>query len=88
MICQKDETDQAVPLEGFMQLPDGDMLVDDPDRIAQYRAVAIAEGLQEGTPEKLLWAWQWLSDHPDFTNRLQGWFRRRVEELKEMGRIK
>jgi hypothetical protein len=64
------------------------MLVDDPDRIAQYRAVVIAEGLQESTPEEVLSAWQWLSNHPEVTNRLEGWFRRRVGELKEMGRIK
>jgi hypothetical protein len=88
MMSQKDETGQAVPLEGFIDLPDGDMLVDDPDRIAQYRAVVIAEGLQEGTPEEVLAAWQWLSNHPEVTNRLEEWFRRRVGELKEMGRIK
>jgi len=85
---QKDERGRAVPLEGFIELPDGDMLLDDPDRIAQYRAVAIAEGLQESTPEEVLSAWQWLSNHPEVTNRLEGWFCRRVGELKEMGRIK
>jgi len=82
------EANQALPHEGFVELSDRDELVDDPDRIAQYRAVGLAEGLQEGTPEEVLWAWQWLSDHPDCTNRLEEWFPRRVTELKEMGRIK
>ena len=76
------------PSEGFEDSPDGDVLVDDPDRIVQYRAIGLAEGLQKGTDEEVLWAWQWLSDHPEFTNRLQSWFRRHIIELKEMGRIK
>jgi hypothetical protein len=29
-----------------------------------------------------------VGDHPQFTNRLQEWFSRRVAELKEMRRIK
>ncbi|HEY0366049.1 MAG TPA: hypothetical protein VGC73_06225 [Pyrinomonadaceae bacterium] len=53
----------------------------------QYRAVGLADGLQEGTPEEVLWAWQWLSEHPEFTNGLEEWFSRRIAELKEMGRI-
>jgi hypothetical protein len=81
------EVHQEVPVEGFTQLSDGDVLVDDPARIEQYRAVALAEGLQKGTPEQVVWAWQWLSDHPDFTDRLEEWFTRRVRELREMGRI-
>jgi hypothetical protein len=83
-----DEANQAVRNEGFMEEPDEDIMVDDPDRIAQYRAVGLAEGLQEGTSEDVLRAWQWLSNHPDFTNRLEEWFQFRVAELKEMGRIK
>lgn len=74
--------------EGFKDSPNGDVLVDDPDHIAQYRAIGLAEGLQRGTDEDVRWAWQWLSDHPEFTDQLEGWFRRRVAELKEMGRIK
>jgi hypothetical protein len=84
----KDEANQAVRNEGFIEDPDEDIMVDDPDRIAQYRAVGLAEGLQEGTPEEVLRAWQWLSNHPDFTDRLEEWFRFRVAELKEMGRIR
>jgi hypothetical protein len=75
-------------VEGFIELLDGDALVDDPDRIIQYRAVALAEGLEEGTDAQILWAWQWLSDHPEVTNRLHGWFARHVAELRSMGRIK
>jgi len=81
------EADQGVR-QGFIEVSGRDELVDDPDRIEQYRAVGLADGLQEGTPEDVLWAWQWLSDHPDFTCRLEEWFSRRVRELKEMGRIK
>jgi hypothetical protein len=82
-----DKKDEA-PLEGFIELPDRDALIDDPDRIVQYRAVALAEGLEEGTEAQVLWAWQWLADHPEVTNQLQGWFARHVTELKSMGRIK
>lgn len=79
---------QKATAEGFIQGPDGDALIDDPDRIVQYRAVALAEGLEEGTEAEVLWAWQWLADHPEVTSRLQGWFARRVAELRTMGRIK
>jgi len=67
---------------------DRDELLDDPKRIEQYRAVGLAEGLMKGSEEDVLWAWQWLGDHPQFTDRLQEWFARRVAELREMGRIK
>lgn len=48
---------QKATAEGFIQGPDGDALIDDPDRIVQYRAVALAEGLEEGTEAEVLWAW-------------------------------
>jgi hypothetical protein len=83
-----EEKCKQVKAEGFVDRPDRDILIDDPDRIVQYRAVALAEGLEEGTEEQVLWAWQWLSDHPEVTNELQGWFARRVAELRSMGRIK
>ena len=66
----------------------GNALVDDPAHITLYRAIGLAQGLQQGSEADVLWAWQWLSDHPEVTNRLQEWFSRRVAELKEMGRIK
>jgi hypothetical protein len=65
-----------------------DALADDSAHITHYRAVGLAEGLQQGSEADVLWAWQWLSDHPEVTNRLQGWFSHRVAELKEMGHIK
>jgi hypothetical protein len=65
-----------------------DVLIDDPARITRYRAIGLAEGLQQGSEADVLWAWQWLSDHPEVTNRLQEWFSRRVAELTEMGHIK
>jgi len=73
--------------EGF-NLSNPDNLSDDPERIAGYRAVSLAEGLSEGSEAQVLWAWQWLSDHPDVTSRLGGWFRGRVAELRAMDRIK
>jgi hypothetical protein len=69
--------------EGFEDSPNGDVLVDDPDHIARYRAIGLAEGLQQGTDADVLWAWQWLSDHPEVTNHLEAWFQRHVAELKE-----
>ena len=74
--------------ERFVDLSDRNELLDDPERIAGYRAVGLAEGLMKGSHEDVLWAWQWLGDHSQFTNRLQEWFARRVAELKEMSRIK
>ena len=82
-----DQNKQSVR-EGFEDSPDGDVLIDDPDRIEQYRAIGLAEGLQVGTEAQVLWAWQWLSDHPQIVARLQGWFRRRLAELKQLGQIK
>jgi hypothetical protein len=52
-----------------MDLSDRDELLDDPERISGYRAVGLAEGLMKGSEEDVLWAWQWLGDHPQFTNR-------------------
>ena len=81
--------EEMVELGGAERLVDfADALVDDPAHITKYRAIGLAEGLQQGSEAEVLWAWQWLSDHPEVTNRLQEWFSRRVAELKEMGRIK
>jgi hypothetical protein len=65
-----------------------DHLSDDPERIEGYRAVSLAEGMAKGSEAQVLWAWQWLSNHPHVTNRLRVWFRHRVAELREMERIK
>ncbi|MCM3904987.1 MAG: hypothetical protein ND866_25090 [Pyrinomonadaceae bacterium] len=37
-----------------------DALVDDPAHITHYRAIDLAEGLQQGSEADVLWAWQWL----------------------------
>jgi len=74
--------------KAFAESVDDDALVGDPDHIAQYRAVSLAVGLKQGSELDILWAWQWLSDHHEVTNRLEEWFARRVAELKEMGHIK
>jgi len=68
-------------------MADQDILTDDPAHIAKYRAIALATGLKQGSDADVLWAWQWLSDHPQVTNRLQEWFSHRLTELKEMGQI-
>ena len=83
-----EEVGQQVPVEGFIELPDGDVLVDDPERIDQYRAISLAGGLQKGSEVEVLGAWQWLANHPEVTNSLEEWFARRVAELRAMGRIK
>ena len=81
--------EEMVKLGGVERLVNlADALVDDPAHITKYRAIGLAEGLQQGSEAEVLWAWQWLSDHPEVTNRLQEWFSRRVAELKEMGHIK
>ena len=76
------------PITEEFDLSNRDNLSDDPERIAGYRAVSLAEGLSEGSEAQVRWAWQWLSDHPQVTNRLRAWFQRRVAELRDMDRIK
>jgi hypothetical protein len=84
----KKQMDHRRPVEGFEEFADHDQLVDDPRRIEKYRAIGLAEGLQQGSESEVLRAWQWLSDHPEVTTQLQGWFGHRVAELKSLGRIK
>jgi hypothetical protein len=45
--------------ERFVDSSDRDELLDDPERIAGYRPVGLAEGLMKGSEEDVLWAWQW-----------------------------
>jgi hypothetical protein len=82
-----DDTSKQRVNEKFSETAEPDVLLDDPDRIVQYRAVALAEGFEEGSEDQVLWAWQWLGDHPEVTNDLQEWFAFRVAELRSMGRI-
>ena len=84
----KEQMDHHRPVERFEEFADHDHLVEDPARIEKYRAISLAEGLQQGSDTDVLRAWQWLSDHPEVTNQLQEWFGNRVAELKSMGRIK
>jgi len=74
--------------QGFIDFANDGALFDDPAHIVKYRAISLAQGLQQGSDAEILWAWQWLSDHPEVTNQLQDWFAMRVAELKQMGRIK
>jgi hypothetical protein len=74
--------------QGFVGFANDGALFDDAAHILKYRAISLAQGLQHGSDGEILWAWQWLSDHPEVTNQLQDWFAMRVAELKQMGRIK
>jgi hypothetical protein len=84
----KEQRNLSRSAEGSEEYADHAELVDNPERIEAYRAIGLAEGLQQGSESEVLSAWQWLSDHPEVTNRLQEWFGHRVSELKSMGRIK
>ena len=51
-----------------------------------YRAVALAEGFEEGTEEEVLEAWQHLHD-TRLAYQLQGWFGRVCADLIAYGKI-
>ena len=51
-----------------------------------YRAVALAEGFEDGTEEEILSAWQYLVD-TGLAWRLQGWFGRTASALIDAGYI-
>ena len=51
-----------------------------------YRAVALAEGFEEGTEEEVLAAWQHLHD-TGLAYQLQGWFGRACQDLIAYGKI-
>lgn len=51
-----------------------------------YRAVALAEGFEEGTQDEIVQAWQYLHDSR-LAYQLQGWFGRTVQHLIEEGII-
>jgi hypothetical protein len=51
-----------------------------------YRAVALAEGFEEGTEEEVIAAWQHLVD-TGMAWSLQGWFGRTAHDLIERGVI-
>lgn len=51
-----------------------------------FRAVALAEGFEDGTEEEILSAWQYLVD-TGLAWRLQGWFGRTASALIDAGHI-
>ena len=51
-----------------------------------FRAVALAEGFEDGTEEEILSAWQYLVD-TGLAWRLQGWFGRTASALIDAGYI-
>ena len=51
-----------------------------------FRAVALAEGFEDGAEEEILSAWQYLVD-TGLAWRLQGWFGRTASALIEAGHI-
>ena len=51
-----------------------------------YRAVALAEGFEEGSQDEVIQAWQYLHDS-GLAYQLQGWFGRRATSLIEEGII-
>lgn len=54
--------------------------------MTNYRAVALAEGFEEGTEEEVIEAWQYLHD-TGLAYTLQGWFGRQCTALIEAGVI-
>jgi len=52
-----------------------------------YRAVALAEGIEEGTYQEKVTAWQHLVD-TGMAWKLQGWFGRTARDLIARGTIK
>lgn len=54
--------------------------------MTDYRAVALAEGFEEGTREEQLEAWQYLHD-TGLGYRLQGYFGRALRALIDAGEV-
>ena len=51
-----------------------------------YRAIALAEGFEDGTREEVISAWQYLVD-TGLAWQLQGWFGRAAHQLIDSGVI-
>ena len=73
--------------EGFIQGVNGDVLIDDPDRIEAYRAVGVADGFINGSQAEQLKAWTHLVESGRAWE-LEGWFTRRAIELLATDTIK
>lgn len=54
--------------------------------LSNYRAVALAEGFEDGTEEEVLEAWQHLVD-TGLVWQLQGWYGRTARALIDAGHI-
>lgn len=55
-------------------------------KMDSYRAVALAEGFEEGSEDDVIEAWQLLHDS-GLAYRLQGWFGRQAQALLAAGVI-
>jgi hypothetical protein len=73
--------------EGFIQGVNGDVLIDDPDRIKAYRAVGLADGFINGSQAQQLKAWTYLVESGRAWE-LGGWFTGRAVELLATRMIK
>jgi hypothetical protein len=73
--------------EGFIQGVDGDVLIDDPDRIEAYRAVGLVDGFIGSTQAEQLSAWTYLVESGRAWE-LGGWFTGRAVELLATRMIK
>ena len=67
-------------MQGFIEEPDHDALIDDLDHIEGDRAVGLAEGFITGTQAEQLKAWTYLVESGKAWE-LQGWFAERAIEL-------
>ena len=56
------------------------------NNITDYQAVGLAEGVEEGTEEQIIKAWQHLHD-TGLAYKLQGWFGRQARYLINEGII-
>lgn len=89
--CAKRHADPAVndfscDALGHDMLAQPDHIDDDARHVDDYRAVALAEGFEQGTEAEVVAAWQHLVD-TGLVWQLQGWFGRRATELLEQGII-
>ena len=73
--------------KGFIQGVNGDVLIDDPDRIEAYRAVGLVDGFIRSTQAEQLKAWTYLVESGRAWE-LKGWFTRRAIELLATRMIK
>ena len=56
------------------------------NNLTDYQAVGLAEGVEEGTEEQIIEAWQYLHN-TRLAYKLQGWFGRTAQSLIQQGVI-